>query len=225
MTLISEAELLRRVPLFSALTPEQLQEIARNVTKERFKRDAYIVRQGEISNALHIFLNGRGHVLRENNRGKEVIISILQPGDYVGEMSLIDDEPHSASVRAEIESDVLVLRRETFERFMPEPSTVTQKILRVLVKRLRYANEQIESLALMDVNGRVARMLLEMAVDDEEQGGLIIRSKFSQQDMAKMVGSSREMVFKAFKSFEERGFLKIDSNGFLLIRPDIRSII
>lgn len=222
MTLISDAELLRRVPLFSALTSDQLEEISRNVTKERFKRDAYIVRQGETSDALHIFLNGRGHVLRENNRGKEVIISVLQPGDYVGEMSLIDDEPHSASLRAHTESDVLVLRRETFNRFMPEPSTVTQKILRVLVKRLRYADEQIESLALMDVNGRVARMLLEMAADDE-QGGLIIRSKLSQQDMAKMVGSSREMVFRAFKSLEERGFIETDPNGFLLISPDIRS--
>ena len=105
---------------------------------------------------------------------------------------------------------------------MPEVSTPAHKILCMLVKRLRYANEQIESLALMDVFGRVARMLLEMAVDDEE-GGLIIRIKFSQQDMAKMVGSSREMVFRALKSLEERGFTRTDSNGFLLIKTDIRS--
>ena len=224
MTLLSAAQLLQRVPLFSALTPKQLEEISANVTKERFRKDGYIVQQGDVTDALHIFLNGRAHVLRVNNHGKEVIISILQPGDYVGEMSLIDDEPHSASVRADMESDVLVLRREVFERFMPDPSTVTQKILRVLVKRLRYADEQIESLALMDVNGRVARMLLELAVDDDE-GGLVIRGKISQQDMAKRVGSSREMVFKALRSLEERGFLQTDSNNDLLVRPEIRSLL
>ena len=224
MTLISDAQLLKRLPIFAALTPEQLRDVSQNITKERFKKYVFIVRQGEMSDALHVFLNGRAHVLRENSHGKEVIISVLQAGDHVGEMSLIDNEPHSASVRTETESDVLLLQRDIFLRYMPEPLSVSHRILCVLVKRLRYANEQIESLALMDVNGRVARMLLELAVDDE-QGGLVIRTKISQQDMAKMVGSSREMVFKAFKSLEERGFIKTDENSFLLIRPDIRSLL
>ena len=224
MTLISDAQLLLRVPLFAALTPEQRQEISQKVTKERFKKHAVIVRQGETSKALQVFLNGRAHVLRKNNHGREVIISILQAGDYVGEMSLIDNKPHSASVRTEMPSDVLLLRREIFLEYMPEPLTVSHRILCALVKRLRYANEQIESLALMDVNGRVARMLLELAVDDD-QGGLVIRTKISQQDMAKMVGSSREMVYRAFKSLEDRFFIKTDENGFLQIVPEIRSLL
>ena len=105
---------------------------------------------------------------------------------------------------------------------MPEQSSPAYRMLCMLVKRLRYADEQIESLALMDVNGRVARMLLEMAVDDEE-GGLVIKTKFSQQDMAKMVGSSREMVAKSFKSLEQKKFTHVDSNGYLHLRPDIHS--
>lgn len=222
MAIISTSDLLRRIPLFSSLTDKQLEEVSQDVKKERFKKDAFVVTQGFSSDALHIFLNGKAQVLRKNKEGQEVIISILSPGDYAGEMSLIDQIPHSASVRAVLQSDVLILKNATFARFMPEVSTPAHKILCMLVKRLRYANEQIESLALMDVFGRVARMLLEMAVDDEE-GGLIIRIKFSQQDMAKMVGSSREMVFRALKSLEERGFTRTDSNGFLLIKTDIRS--
>ena len=222
MAIISATDLLRRIPLFSSLTDKQLEEVSQGVSKERFKKDAFVVKQGFTSDALHIFLNGRAHVLRNNSRGKEVIISILNPGDYVGEMSLIDQIPHSASVRTEIESDVLTLQSSTFARLMPEQSSPAYRMLCMLVKRLRYADEQIESLALMDVNGRVARMLLEMAVDDEE-GGLVIKTKFSQQDMAKMVGSSREMVAKSFRSLELKKFTHVDSNGYLHLRPDIHS--
>ncbi|MGJ7582859.1 Crp/Fnr family transcriptional regulator [Variovorax sp. RHLX14] len=222
MAIISASDLLRRIPLCSSLTDKQLEEVSQGVSKERFKKDAFVVKQGFSSGGLHIFLNGRARVLRNNDRGKEVIISILNPGDYVGEMSLIDQMPHSASVRTEIESDVLTIKSITFARLMPEQSSSAHKILCMLVKRLRYADEQIESLALMDVNGRVVRMLLELAVDDEE-GGLMIKNKFSQQDMAKMVGSSREMVAKAFKLLEVRKFIFTDTTGYLHLRPDIRS--
>lgn len=223
MTIISVSDLLRRVPLFSSLTDKQLKEVSQDVRKKRFKKGDYVIMQGHSSDALHIFLNGKAHVLRKNKEGQEVIISVLKPGDYVGEMSLIDQIPHSASVRVAVKSDVLTLKNATFARFIPEVSTPAHKILCMLVKRLRYANEQIESLALMDVFGRVARMLLEMAVDDEENG-LIIRIKFSQQDMAKMVGSSREMVFRTLKSLEERGFIRTNSKGFLLINTNIKSV-
>jgi CRP/FNR family cyclic AMP-dependent transcriptional regulator len=223
MTIISVSDLLRRIPLFSSLTDKQLKEVSQDVRKKRFKKGDYVIMQGHSSDALHIFLNGKAHVLRKNKEGQEVIISVLKPGDYVGEMSLIDQIPHSASVRVAVKSDVLTLKNATFARFIPEVSTPAHKILCMLVKRLRYANEQIESLALMDVFGRVARMLLEMAVDDEENG-LIIRIKFSQQDMAKMVGSSREMVFRTLKSLEERGFIRTNSKGFLLINTNIKSV-
>jgi CRP/FNR family cyclic AMP-dependent transcriptional regulator len=223
MTLLSNMDLLRRVPIFSSLTTEQASIVAAAIVKKRFKKNALIVRQGESSDALHIILIGRAHVISEDSRGREVILSVMQQGDYVGEMSLIDDEPHSATVRADMESDVLVLEREAFSRCLPDPSSMTHNILRSLVKRLRYANQQIESLALMDVNGRIARILLEYAIDDG-QGNLVIRDKISRQDMAKMVGSSREMVFRVMKTLEERGFVQTQDNGSLLIKEHIRTL-
>jgi len=118
-------------------------------------------------------------------------------------MSLIDNEPHSATVRAEIQTDMLVLARADFARCLPENSTLSYGIMRGLVRRLRNADRQIESLALLDVYGRVARTLLDMA--EEIDGVKIIRHKVSRQDMAKVVGASREMVSRVMKDLEDRG--------------------
>jgi CRP-like cAMP-binding protein len=141
---------------------------------------------------------------------------MLHPGDYVGEMSLIDNEPHSATVRAEVQTDVLVLGRAEFSRCLPESSSLSYAILRGLVARLRNADRQIESLALLDVYGRVARTLLDMA--EEMSGVLVIRNKVSRQDLAKIVGASREMVSRVMKDLEERKFVETQPDGSVIIK-------
>ena len=168
MSLMSNLDLIRRVPLFSLLTNDQAQAVADAVVKRRFRRGELVVEQGRKSNALFILLNGRARVLTSDSRGREVILAVLESGDYVGEMSLIDNEPHSATVRAEVQTDMLVLGRAEFARCLPEGSSLAYAILHGLVQRLRAADRQIESLALLDVYGRVARALLEMAEEDGE---------------------------------------------------------
>ncbi|MEO3692914.1 MULTISPECIES: Crp/Fnr family transcriptional regulator [unclassified Roseateles] len=216
MAMISNLDLIRRVPLFSMLTTDQAQSIADSVVKRRFKRGELVVEQGTKSNALFILLNGRARVLTADSRGREVILAVLQSGDYVGEMSLIDNEPHSATVRAEVQTDMLVLGRAEFARCLPESSSLAYGILRGLVLRLRNADRQIESLALLDVYGRVARALLDMAED--EKGIKLIRGKVSRQDMAKVVGASREMVSRVMKDLEERGVIETLENGSVVIK-------
>ncbi|MBC7715859.1 MAG: Crp/Fnr family transcriptional regulator [Pseudorhodobacter sp.] len=216
MAMISNLDLIRRVPLFSLLTNDQAQGIADAVVKRRFRRGEIIVEHMRKSNSLFILLTGRARVLTSDSRGREVILAVLQPGDYVGEMSLIDNEPHSATVRAEIQTDMLVLARPDFTRCLPENSSLSYAILRGLVQRLRNADRQIESLALLDVYGRVARTLLDMA---EDQGDLkIIRNKVSRQDLAKVVGASREMVSRVMKDLEERGMVETQENGSVIIK-------
>jgi CRP-like cAMP-binding protein len=136
-------------------------------------------------------------------------------------MSLIDNEPHSATVRAEIQTDMLVLARADFARCLPEHSTLAYGILRGLVRRLRNADRQIESLALLDVYGRVARTLLDMAEDID--GVKIIRHKVSRQDMAKVVGASREMVSRVMKDLEERGVIETQDNGSVVIKDRLKN--
>ncbi|MBC7720071.1 MAG: Crp/Fnr family transcriptional regulator [Chitinophagaceae bacterium] len=222
-TMVSNLELIRRVPLFSMLTADQAQSVAAAVVKCRFKRGESIVEQGKKSNSLSIILTGRARVMTTDARGREVILANMQPGDYIGEMSLIDNEPHSATVRAEIQTDVLVLGRLEFARCLPENSSMAYAVMKGLVQRLRHADRKIESLALMDVYGRVARALLEFSAPDV-QGNAVIREKVSRQDLAKMVGASREMVSRVMKDLEERGFIETRDDGSMLVKERLSSL-
>ena len=217
MSMLSNLELLRRVPLFAMLTASQAEAVAEAIVKRRFKRGEKIVEQGKKSNALFIVLTGRARVITADARGREVILATLNPGDYIGEMSLIDNEPHSATVRAEVQTDVLMLGRLEFARCLPENTSMAYAIMKGLVQRLRHADSKIESLALMDVYGRVARALLEFAKPDAN-GILMIRDKISRQDIAKMVGASREMVSRVMKDLEERGFVETLDSGAMVIK-------
>lgn len=222
-TMVSNLELICRLPLFSMLTASQAESAAEAVVKSRFKRGESIVEQGKKSNSLAIILTGRARVVTTDLRGREVILATMQPGDYIGEMSLIDNEPHSAAVRAEVQTDVLALGRLEFACCLPENSFMAYAVMEGLVQRLRHADRKIESLALMDVCSRVARTLLEFAVMDD-QGETVIRDKVSRQDLAKMVGASREMVSRVMRDLEQRGFIETCSDGSMVVNERLNSL-
>ena len=222
-TMLSNLDLLRRVPLFSLLTVAQAEVISGAVIKRRFKRGEALVEQGQKSNALFILLTGRARVMTSDSGGREVILATLAQGDYLGEMSIIDNEPHSATVRAEVQTDVLMLGRAEFARCLTENASMSLVVMRGLVKRLRHADRKIESLALLDVYGRVAHALLDFAVADA-QGQLLIKDKISRQDLAKMVGASREMVSRVMKDLEERGFIEALPNGATLLKDRLNAL-
>lgn len=223
MSMLSNLELIRRVPLFALLTSAQAESVADAVIKRRFKRGEAVVEQGHKSNTLFILLTGRARVITADRRGREVILATLQPGDYVGEMSLIDNQAHCATVRAEVQTDMLALGRAEFARCLPENSSLAYAIMKGLVQRLRQADRKIESLALMDVYGRVARALLEFAQPDRD-GQLAVRERISRQDIAKMVGASREMVSRVMKDLEERGFIETQEDGSMLIKEHLSTL-
>ncbi|MDB5743252.1 MAG: putative transcriptional regulator, Crp/Fnr family [Polaromonas sp.] len=225
-TMVSSLELIRRVPLFSMLTASQASSVANAVVKRRYKRSEFIVEQGKKSNALTILLTGRARVISSDARGREVILATMRPGDYVGEMSLIDHAPHSASVMAEVQTDVLVLGQMEFARCLPETDSMAYAVLRGLVWRLRQADRKIESLALMDVYGRVARVLLESAGENAwgAEENAVIPGRVSRQDLAKMVGASREMVSRVMKDLEERGFIATQEDGSLIVKQHLNSL-
>ena len=223
MSMLSNLELIRRVPLLALLTCVQAESVADAVIKRRFKRGEVVVEQGHKSNTLFILLTGRARVITADKRGREVILATLQPGDYVGEMSLIDNQSHSATVRAEVQTDMLSLGRAEFARCLPENSSMAYAIMKGLVQRLRQADRKIESLALMDVYGRVARALLEFAQPDRD-GHLTVRDRISRQDIAKMVGASREMVSRVMKDLEERGFVETREDGSMWIKEHLSTL-
>ena len=213
MSLITNLDLIRRIPLFSMLTIEQARLLAAGAAKRRLRRGARILEQGRKSGELIILLSGRARVTTSGTRGREVILAKVHPGEYVGEMSLIDDEPNSVTVRCEMQSDVLIIDRAEFTRCLPEDSSLGYAIMRGLVNRTRDAHRRIESLAFMDVSGRVAHTLLDMSQDID--GERVITSKVSRLDLAKFVGASRKMVGRVMKDLETRGLIGWRNDGSL----------
>ena len=217
MSMLTNLDLIRRVPLFSKLTPDQATMLSHSVVKRRFKRGEIIVEQGKKSNSLYIILAGRARVVMTDRKSREVILATLTPGDYVGEMSLIDNKPHSASVETEIQTDVLVLGRYEFTRCLEENTATAQSVMAGLVQRLRKADDKINSLALLDVYGRVAKVLMNFAEADGLKQ-MVIRDKITRQDIAKMVGASREMVSRVMRDFEEQGLITTREGGSILLK-------
>jgi CRP-like cAMP-binding protein len=217
MAVLSNLDLLRRVPVFSELSSAQMEQLADKVTKQRVKRGEVIVEKGKNSRALFIILSGRARVLLSDQRGREVILDVLGPGDYIGEISLLDNKSHSANVQAEVQCDLLVLGKVDFDQCLDNNHAMARAIIKGLVQRLRNADEKIGSLALMDVYGRVAKALVNMS---EPSGHRIleIKVKTTRQDIAKMVGASREMVSRVMRDFEEQGFIKTCEDGSVTIK-------
>lgn len=221
MSLLSHLDLIRRIPTFSMLNEAEAALLSQRADKRRYKRGEHLLMQGERSNVLFIVLTGKARVVIHDERQREVILSDLQPGECVGEMSLIDNEPHSATVRADTVCDVLVLESQAFARCLAENSSLAYAVMRGLAQRLRHADRKIQSLALSDVYGRVATALLDMA-EAHARGLMVIRERVSRQDLAKMIGASREMVSRVMKEFEKSGFIQVDADGCTWIRKELR---
>ena len=206
--------LLRNVPLFAALDEQQLAVLARAIVRKSVGRNAKIIGAGDPTDSLYIVISGRLKVLMGDEQGREVILSILGPGEYFGEMGLLDDSPRSASVVSLEACELLTISKTDFKRSLAENFDLSLMVMRGLVKRLREADQKIGSLALMDVYGRVARLLLEMA---EDVGGeKVVVKKLSKQDIAKMIGASREMVSRVMKDLQFGGYIEVRGRSIVL---------
>jgi CRP/FNR family cyclic AMP-dependent transcriptional regulator len=214
-----DIQLLRRVPLLSVLRDDQLRELMKTVTRRTFPRNRTIVVEGDTTQSLYILLSGRCKVQMSDSEGKEVILAVLGIGDFFGEMGLLDDAPRSASVITVESSEFLTIAKEDFINFLNVNSEMAMLVIRGLVKRLRDADKKIESLALMDVYGRVARVLLEFS--EETPDGRVVKTKLPRQDIAKMIGASREMVSRVMKGLETSGYLVPLDDGSLLLREHL----
>ncbi len=214
---MSAADVLKRVPLFNDLSEAELARFA-EVTREReYPRNSVILFEDDPGDALYIVSTGQVKVVLIGEDGREVILSVLGDGDFFGEMSLIDDEPRSAHVIAMKDSHLLVLRRDDFQAQLQQHPSVALKLLRVLVQRLRRADEKIGSLVLLDVNGRVAQLLLDLA---EESGGPKLTRKLTHHTIAQMIGSSRETVSRAMRELVERGLIEVSRREITITNAD-----
>lgn len=214
---------LRRVPLFASLNEMQLAQLAAGSVRKNYPRGRTIVAEGEPSQSLYILLSGRAKVQRSDSEGKEVILAVIGSGEFFGEMSLIDDAPRSASVITIESCDFMAINKDSFKAMLVQSPDIAMQIMRGLVRRLREADKKIETLALLDVYGRVARVLLDFS---ENVGGeRVVKSKLPRQEIAKMIGASREMVSRVMKGLEIDGYIVPMPEGKLMLREKISSYL
>ncbi|MEY3666391.1 MAG: cAMP regulatory protein [Pseudomonadota bacterium] len=219
MATVDNKLFLRRVPLFYGLSESQLDLLSTGSTRRSYVKGRTLVAEGEPSQSLFVLLSGRAKVQRSDAEGKEVIIAVIGPGEFIGEMSLIDDEPRSASVITLETCEFLSIRKESFRQILMQSTDVCMGVMKGLVKRLRLADRKIETLALLDVYGRVARVLLDSS--ELVNGERVVRSRLPRQQIAKMIGASREMVSRVMKVLETEGFIQSLPEGRLLLREKL----
>ena len=210
---------LKAVPFFTQLSDREL-DVVRAVSSEKtYPKNAVVLTEGEMGDSLYMIQSGKVKVFIGDEDGREIILKILGPGDFFGEMSMIDKQPRSASVTTIEASTFLVLSHAGFERCVEQAPRIANMVMRVLAQRVREADRKIGTLALMDVYGRVASTLLELSV--YSNGKLMVGEKLSQQDLANMVGASREMVNRILKDLSDRGFISIESKSITIINREL----
>jgi CRP/FNR family cyclic AMP-dependent transcriptional regulator len=205
---------LRSVPLFASFSEEPLRMLTTVVTRRSVTRSTIIMAAGDPTDSLYIVLSGRLKVMMSDEDGKEVILSILGPGEFFGEMGLIDDAPRSASVVAIEACELLAINRRDFKKCLAENFEMAMAVMRGLVRRLREADRKIGSLALLDVYGRVARLLLDMS--ETVDGQKMVTKRLPKQDIAKMIGASREMVSRVMKDLQMGGYIEMRGSTIVL---------
>ena len=201
---VNIVDFLATVPLFRSLAPAEVAAFSQLVREKSYPKGSVILFEDDPGDSLFVVRDGRVKVVLVAEDGREVILGILGVGEHFGELSLIDDQPRSAHVVAMEDSGLLVLRREDFKRRVEANPAVAWALLIELSHRLRRADDKIGSLVLLDVPGRIARVLLDAA---NEGGAELIEKPLTHQTIANVIGASRETVSRAMRDFVEAGWI------------------
>ena len=198
------SDFLATVPLLQGLDGAELTRLGELMRERSYPKGSIILFEDDPGDSLFIVRAGRVKVVLVGEDGREVILTILGPGEHFGELSLIDGQPRSAHVIAIEDTQLLVLRREDFRKRVEQSPALAWALLTALSRRLRRADEQIGRLVLLDVHGRIAKLLLDAAGPDG-----VIEKRLTHQTIAQMIGASRETVSRAMREFQERGLIGV----------------
>jgi CRP/FNR family transcriptional regulator, cyclic AMP receptor protein len=202
------------IPLFSGLGKKDLDTIARHTVAKTYPVHAIILREGEKSDSLYIILYGKVKIYVCDTDGGEAILNIQGAGDFFGEMAVLDEAPRSASAMTMEPTRVAIMTKGAFKDCLASHPDIAYNIIRVLTQRVRGLSGSVRNLALLDVYGRVARTLIDLAKPADQH--LIIDQKLTHQDIAHMVGASREMVSRILKDLSNKGYIKVERRRITL---------
>lgn len=213
-------QLLKKIAILGDLSEPDLDRLSSLLQEVRYNKDEIILHKEDPGDSLFIIKDGRVKVVLYGDDGREVILSILKTGDFFGEMSLLDGEPRSASVVAMEDANLYILKRDGFIQTLMERPGIALRILVELSRRLRVADEKIGSLALLDVYGRIAGALLQIARTEGKVEGdrIIIDERPTQQDIASMAGASRETVSRVLNDLVKSGLISMEGKKVIINR-------
>ena len=215
-----DEELLKKVPLFSDLTAQEIKLVVASGSRRKFQAKNLIFQEGDPGDHLIIILTGKVKILLSGKDGQDFILSIFGPGEFFGEMAILESAPRSASAFTVQPCEFFLLGQNDFTTLLQKNPRIAIKVLKNLSQRLRKTTEQVRSLVMFDIYGRVGRCLLNLA---EKQGAnsnsrFWIANRPPFQELAQMIGCSRETVSRTFKLLKENGCLTVTRNYILLNR-------
>ena len=215
-------KLLKDLELFSELSERELQDVAALAEVQKLDTDTTVFHEGDPADSIFVVVNGRVKIVTTSSDGKEFILSVLGAGQVFGEMGLLDEAPRSASVSTITDVELLVIKHDDFDHLLKTSPGISRKLMAILSRRLRRANSKMESLAYMDVAGRLARYLLDMALDHGQRlgNGWVVVRRPTHSDIAHSIGTSRETVSRLINEFEE-GFGLVNKGKFTYIRENL----
>ncbi len=212
---------LREVSLFEGLSDAELRKLESVVEEHSFRKNEVIFHAQDRGTTLFIIKRGRVKVSKADRRGKEIILGILEPGDFFGEMSLLDSEPRSATVSSLEPCQALIVSREQFLQFIPRHPELVMKILTTLILRLRKADEKISRLVFADAYEKVASVLMELIEERKVplDVGTEVPLSFTRKELADLVGLSRETLTRVIAGFQRAGLVRIERRHIVIINP------
>jgi CRP-like cAMP-binding protein len=216
-------DLLRAAPLFAGLDDATWHALAGRVSTVRIARGADVFREGDPGDALHVVVEGKVKICRSAGDGRENVVAILGPGDLLGELAIFDAQPRGATATAIVDAALATLAEADFHAWLSEHPAVSTELLRALAVRLRQTNEAMADLVFTDVPGRIAKTLLGLAErfgTPVADGSVRVEHDLTQEELAQLVGASRETVNKALADFATRGWLRTDGRAVVLLDRD-----
>jgi CRP/FNR family transcriptional regulator, cyclic AMP receptor protein len=216
--------LLQRMPLFAGLSQDELRMIAQIIKQQRYARNRVIIRAEERGDVFFLLTAGVVRVSVAGNQGKEIILGVLYPNDFFGEMALLDGLPRSATVTAVADSEVLMISRRDFLDCIRRVPQIAAKMIVTLSLRLRRTDQKVGTLVFLKAPRRVARTLLELAQGQGQRtpAGIMIELLFTRLELAELAGVSRETFTRLLTKFQRLGVLTIDRRKLLV--PDLRKL-
>ena len=206
---------LAQVEIFNGLCDEELEVLAASSVTRQYPKNTVIINEGEHADSLYLIDQGRVKVYCSDKNGKEFIMNTLEPGDYFGELALLDDDRRSASVRTMEKCTFRIIYKEDFQRVISDHPNIAKVLMRNLTRSVRKLTDKVKSLALQDVYGRVTKVLTTMARPREDER-LFIAERLTQQDIADRVGASREMVARILKDLTIGEYIGFEGRNIVI---------